>query len=1558
MLKHYKSLLLVLCLLGSTMLFAQSTETFDYTVGEGLEGQSGGDGWIDGWTFRKGTDQVSIQSGGISVAASGFTTTNNHAATVHNAGDGGTRQFRLLANPVAGDVAGTYYLSFVMDNQYVSPAANGSVHQVMLTNSAALAAGGPSGQRVRMGKLFGTAEFGIDGINAGGTATIPGTNTQEAFWAVIRLEMNTDGPENLAFFINPALGTDFATATPDLVTNPDLSAGFDAIGVKLEGGATLNGQVDEIRFSTAPGDITPPDLILSPGAQFDQFNEYAADSGLDGADGGAGFGGPWRVVSGADPTVTEGGIQNFSILKETSGNRVVMPYEAGGNSRLERPLNATFEDDGSTYYFSYHQQGSFSDLNGQVNYFMLLDTSAYAPTGPGGQLVQIGKPLNTPFIGAGIGATSNFELTGSAAADAHFVVVKVSTSGNADPDTVRLYIDPSLEIEPVTADATKLIGTNLNNGFNAVGFKVEGLSTGNVMEFDDVMVGLAYGDVIPPDLGDLQPLTDAFASDNFNTYPAAAALPGLEGGNGWDGPWTPFLSAVDSSDIRGGGLLNDNLQLRTSGSSLRMSSAGGNQRVIRLFEEPLDTTENADFWFSVHLGMEAEANDFVGNFILADTTLDGGAFQQLIIGKPFGNRNLFAGGFGQAGGNEPIVPNAFANNDVHWIVGHMIRENGQWLMDVFVNPDPEGGTPDESAAALMNKAYNSGNFNAIAVKAEANRGIDWLVDDIYFGDDFDAVVPIDFEPIPPAPPGASEPFDYASGSDYIGQNGGSGWAGPWELVSDTGSGEAVDEGLTSIPLLKLTAAPSLEQTVLQRAVRPLEGVYGDFGRDFWLGWWARTDNGANNVAHLILADTATYMAGGPGGQLVQIGKVFGGSTLGVVAAQGGNAPGDVSAGDGHFIVAHIITDGTADNDQILVWVDPALDTEPDPVDAAVDARADLTNWNAIGFKFEGTLGETVARFDDILLAGTFADVIPNDLTDIDPPALPVVGFELFDYDVASDIVAATGGEGWANAWTAVSGTALIAEGAIDNERNCGEGNMVNIAQSGIGNPVLYTRDFFNAFGREEGPDQVYMSFSLDIMNKDIGNSALVSVYNDDGNVLSIGGVPGLGDLAVIQNSENPMTTASASAIGPKWFVIRFDLNPDGDDSALIWLNPPGDAIPTDESALFSITGLDADDGLTGLALNVAGAQTASLFFDDFRIGFGYRDISCQFGSDDPELFAYEPFNYDPGQSVIGLGGVNAFWDGLWEDLAGIGENNLIEVDPMSLEVASIPTVGNRGELSFLATGNQIRVNRELAFPMESDGTTYWLSFFQNTTEGEATDNVGNIMLRNSGEAANAGQRLAFGRMFGGGKLGFITPPNNQSRESDFDDAGLNWIVAKIVTTGSDSPVDTVYMWVNPPAMTTEPDTSDASFFTVSTTPHLKIGIDYVMLKAEGAGANQVPYITEFDEVRITTSWPSALFTSTIEPLAEDVFQFSAYPNPFGDQVTFEYELPDAGPLNVSLYDMQGRLVTTIFDDEQAAGPQQLRFDSNANGRELANGFYLVRLVQNGRSIVRKLILYR
>ncbi len=68
-----------------------------------------------------------------------------------------------------------------------------------------------------------------------------------------------------------------------------------------------------------------------------------------------------------------------------------------------------------------------------------------------------------------------------------------------------------------------------------------------------------------------------------------------------------------------------------------------------------------------------------------------------------------------------------------------------------------------------------------------------------------------------------------------------------------------------------------------------------------------------------------------------------------------------------------------------------------------------------------------------------------------------------------------------------------------------------------------------------------------------------------------------------------------------------------------------------------------------------------------------------------------------------------------------------------------------------------------------------------------------------------------------------------------------------------------------------------------------------------------------------------------------------YPNPFNTSTTIEFSLPEPQHVELVVYDLLGRAVTTLVDGAQPAGLHQVKWDTNQAGA-LSNGLYLVRLV--------------
>lgn len=86
---------------------------------------------------------------------------------------------------------------------------------------------------------------------------------------------------------------------------------------------------------------------------------------------------------------------------------------------------------------------------------------------------------------------------------------------------------------------------------------------------------------------------------------------------------------------------------------------------------------------------------------------------------------------------------------------------------------------------------------------------------------------------------------------------------------------------------------------------------------------------------------------------------------------------------------------------------------------------------------------------------------------------------------------------------------------------------------------------------------------------------------------------------------------------------------------------------------------------------------------------------------------------------------------------------------------------------------------------------------------------------------------------------------------------------------------------------------------------------------------------------------------------------NAYPNPSSDETTIRYEIPQKSYVSLKVYDISGRLVKTLVNEEKIANYYTVRWDGkNENGREVGSGVYFYRLQAGNKTATKKLVLVR
>ncbi len=90
-----------------------------------------------------------------------------------------------------------------------------------------------------------------------------------------------------------------------------------------------------------------------------------------------------------------------------------------------------------------------------------------------------------------------------------------------------------------------------------------------------------------------------------------------------------------------------------------------------------------------------------------------------------------------------------------------------------------------------------------------------------------------------------------------------------------------------------------------------------------------------------------------------------------------------------------------------------------------------------------------------------------------------------------------------------------------------------------------------------------------------------------------------------------------------------------------------------------------------------------------------------------------------------------------------------------------------------------------------------------------------------------------------------------------------------------------------------------------------------------------------------------------------LFLWQNKPNPFNPTTTIRFELPKAGEVRLTVYDVMGRLVTTLVDGHQEPGELSYSWGGrNGSGEAVRSGIYFARLEAGEFTATRKMVLLR
>ena len=84
-----------------------------------------------------------------------------------------------------------------------------------------------------------------------------------------------------------------------------------------------------------------------------------------------------------------------------------------------------------------------------------------------------------------------------------------------------------------------------------------------------------------------------------------------------------------------------------------------------------------------------------------------------------------------------------------------------------------------------------------------------------------------------------------------------------------------------------------------------------------------------------------------------------------------------------------------------------------------------------------------------------------------------------------------------------------------------------------------------------------------------------------------------------------------------------------------------------------------------------------------------------------------------------------------------------------------------------------------------------------------------------------------------------------------------------------------------------------------------------------------------------------------------------YPNPFNPTTTISFSVPSEGNVVVSIYDITGRLVNTLVNENLSSGYHSVIWDGiDMTGESVSAGLYIYSLHAEGVSMTRKMVLMK
>ena len=126
---------------------------------------------------------------------------------------------------------------------------------------------------------------------------------------------------------------------------------------------------------------------------------------------------------------------------------------------------------------------------------------------------------------------------------------------------------------------------------------------------------------------------------------------------------------------------------------------------------------------------------------------------------------------------------------------------------------------------------------------------------------------------------------------------------------------------------------------------------------------------------------------------------------------------------------------------------------------------------------------------------------------------------------------------------------------------------------------------------------------------------------------------------------------------------------------------------------------------------------------------------------------------------------------------------------------------------------------------------------------------------------------------------------------------------------------------------------------------------FMLLRAEDGSLNEMAMV---EPSAWTDNGVAIVQLSGATPLPEAIVLNEAYPNPFNPSTNFSFEVPQDMHVNLSVYDINGRVVAELINEMKSVNSYNVVWNANSN----ASGVYFVKLVAGDAVHTQKIMLIK